>query len=141
MRTQGWNVDRSKSWDQDEPPGSDAPFGVRIACEGDRAVVVVAGDVDPATAGWFEDAVDRGFLLAEQVVIDLSGVTFMDSTGVGALVRALRQDGRTRESLVLRAPSGQVRRLLEITSLDQVLTVEGVASDGFGRSDSRRSPG
>ena len=56
-------------------------------------------------------------------ILDLREVTFIDSTGLRALVVAAQ--GRSRaESLVLRAPSPAVRRLLELTSLTEQLAIE-----------------
>ena len=55
----------------------------------------------------------------DAAVIDVSGVTFIDSTGLGALVKTserLRRDGR---SLILVCPPGPVLELLEITRLSE----------------------
>ena len=51
------------------------------------------------------------------LVLDLSGIGFIDDSGLGFLVATLKRLGRGGGSLVIRAPSAPVRRVLEITGL------------------------
>ena len=85
----------------------------------------VVGELDMATAPEVQArlAVHRG-----PAILDLHQVTFIDSTGLRALVVAAQ--GRHRaESLVLRAPSPAVRRLLELTELTEQLAIEPEVPD------------
>lgn len=54
-----------------------------------------------------------------RVLIDLSGVTFIDSVGLGMLIRSEEEARRNDAALVLRSPSDSVRRLLSITAMDR----------------------
>ena len=89
----------------------------------DVVVVVVAGDVDLGTAPDFEDelarAVESG--LDAGLVIDLTGVSFIDSTGLNALVRAFERQRLIGESLALVSDDSRVKMMLEVTRLDRVL--------------------
>jgi anti-anti-sigma factor len=85
------------------------PIDIDVTDAGQWRAVTVRGDVDLATAPQLEAACRRAGALA----LDLSGVRFMDSSGLRSLFR-LR--GRN-DSLVLVAPSAVVRRLLALTSL------------------------
>lgn len=58
------------------------------------------------------------------VLVDLTAVTFIDSTGLGALVQANRI-ARERDTRLLLVTSPAVRRLLAVTGLDQVLDSRG----------------
>ena len=86
-----------------------------------RGIVIVAphGDVDLTTSQLVRDAVDQvvdeG---AAAVVLDLSDVGFMDSTGLGALVSFHRRLG---DRLVVAATRPGVLRLFEITNFTSVL--------------------
>ena len=88
-------------------------------------VLRVSGDLDMASAPQLVASAEQA--LAEPgrttLVLDLAELSFIDSTGIGALVSvrnaAVARDGQ----LVLRAPSAQVRRLLEIASLDSVFAL------------------
>jgi anti-sigma B factor antagonist len=52
------------------------------------------------------------------VVVDLAGVPFMDSTGLGVLVGALARAREADRRLVLAAPTDRIVRLLRLTGLD-----------------------
>jgi anti-anti-sigma factor len=80
-----------------------------------------AGEVDCAAvnelvAGWFEVL---GRESPTVVIVDLAGVTFMDASGLGAMVRLRERLGAHGEVLV-RGASPDLSRILRITSLDQV---------------------
>ena len=67
-----------------------------------------------------------GELLAERpgmIVIDLSGVSYMDSSGVATLVEALQQCRTSDTSLTLCALQDRVRSIFEIARLDMVFTI------------------
>lgn len=58
-----------------------------------------------------------------ELVLDMAGVTFLDSTGIGGLI-ALRQDGLQNEQRVsIQNPSANVQRLLQLTGLESVFVV------------------
>jgi anti-anti-sigma factor len=96
------------------------------AFENGCACVVVSGDVDLSTAPklWnaLEPAIEQG---APTLVLDISGVGFLDSSGVSVIVRALKLLGETDRALVVRSPQLQARKVLEVTGLTGVLTIEG----------------
>lgn len=85
--------------------------------EGDRRVVVLAGELDIATAEIAEQALEH-----EPDVLDLSGLEFMDSAGVRVLLGACRA---RRDRLVVRGVTQAVRRILDITGLCDMLAFEG----------------
>ncbi|MGN9813680.1 STAS domain-containing protein [Micromonospora sp. BQ11] len=87
-------------------------------------MVEVRGELDMATAPQLRDNLQRLIDAGDrQVVVDLAGVGFMDSSALGTLVvmfKALRDvDGR----LCLAAVQPGVRRLLSITSVDRVIDI------------------
>jgi anti-anti-sigma factor len=101
----------------------------RLAIERDDSdeglVLRLTGELDPHTAPILEeqieeyDAGNRG-----RVVLDLGGITFVDSSGLRVLVvldGRLRDDGR---KLVIRAPSAAVSRVLKIAGLDDHLQID-----------------
>jgi anti-sigma B factor antagonist len=86
-------------------------------------VVVVTGDIDLGTAPHFEDELARAVERhrASGLVIDLSDVTFIDSTGLNSLVRAFERQRLLGSSLALVTDDGRVTMMLEVTRLDRVL--------------------
>ncbi len=61
---------------------------------------------------------------AGNTVVDLSGVTFMDSTGIQGLLRARATVRQRGHQMILRNPSWMVRRVLELASVIDLFTVE-----------------
>ncbi|GAA0724193.1 STAS domain-containing protein [Dactylosporangium roseum] len=57
------------------------------------------------------------------VVIDLAGLSFIDSSGLGTLVGCWRRAQNAGATLVVANPNEDVAMTLEITGLDQILTV------------------
>jgi anti-sigma B factor antagonist len=88
-------------------------------------VVVVAGDLDMATAGDMSQQLAEVVGAGTDVVVDLSGLEFIDSTGLNALIAARRASEGRGGTLTLRRPARCVRRVLGITGLDQVFAIEG----------------
>lgn len=56
--------------------------------------------------------------------VDLSGVEYMDSSGVATLVEGLRATNGKGTRFVLRGPSPQVRKVLHLSRLDTVFEIE-----------------
>jgi anti-anti-sigma factor len=112
---------------RNDPPteSSSSPFAADLVSVDGHVVLIVRGEIDPATADRFAASIRDAFTHAPRVVIDLRDVVFMDSTGLRALIDALQQHTeQTEEALVLRAPSDPVLRLLTITGLDQLFPIE-----------------
>ena len=84
----------------------------------ERAVVWVRGDHDIATKVSVAVAIVRASECDDMhVIIDLSGVTFMDASTVGAIVGGENRLRSRGQSLELRAPSASARRVLELCGL------------------------
>jgi len=120
-----------RSPSSDQPNGAHAPDAVQrprlelhtISLDG-QAVVAIAGEVDPSTTEQFASGIEAAFSQAPRVVLDLRDVTFMDSTGLRVLIQAQQHHDHGREALVLRSPGAFLHRLLTITGVDQLFTIE-----------------
>lgn len=87
---------------------------------GGATVVEVAGEVELHSAGQLRDELQQaGEGERPCVVVDLSRVSFIDSTGLGVLVGAFKRV-RERGSLSIVCPQRSIRRVFEITGLMQV---------------------
>jgi anti-anti-sigma factor len=84
-------------------------------------LITVRGEIDMGNAGQLVEAIE----VAGSVVVDLSGVTFIDSAGLHGLLRAQQAGRRRGDGLILRDPSEAVRRVLERTNMIDVFAVEG----------------
>jgi anti-sigma B factor antagonist len=68
---------------------------------------------------------------APRVVIDMEGVSFVDSTGLGSVIAALKQVRNKQGELRLAAPNQQVRVVLELTTLDRVFPYYATVEDAL----------
>jgi anti-anti-sigma factor len=84
-------------------------------------VVAPTGRLDVAGAPTLKDAISGAVKDGpSRVVIDMEGVSFVDSTGLGSVIAALKQIRGNQGQLRLAAPNQQVRVVLELTTLDRV---------------------
>jgi anti-sigma B factor antagonist len=101
-------------------PRGAGDLGVMFVRPDERhTLLVVEGEIDTQTAGALELALTR--LLADRsdvLVIDLSAVTFLASSGLAVLIRAAHRAGERRLRVVSAARA--VRRPIEITGADQL---------------------
>ena len=116
-------------------PGSGMSYsGLSIAREEvDGAVVLSAqGYLDLSTrlklTTALNDAVttERG-----PVILDLCEATFLDSTGLGVLMNALRRLTRQRRDLRLVCPPGSIRRIFELTGLDGTFSIHATREEAL----------
>ena len=100
-----------------EPP----PFAIDVAEQDERTLLNLSGELDLATVGELEAALASRLDAGENVVVDLRGLAFMDSSGVRALVAAhqLAESGQGALTIV-RAPRGN--------EVDRVIDVSGIAT-------------
>ena len=85
-------------------------------------VVAVAGEVDIQTGPMLEEHLTR---LTGSIRLDLSAVTFIDSSGVRALVHTYDHCETSGGTLQIEACSPQVERILQIVGLYDILTGDG----------------
>ena len=100
-------------------------FRTEVTADAGVTRVRVHGDVDVHTAARLGEQL--GELVnsqARRVVIDLRDVPFCDSTGLTVLVNSANRMKANGRELVLDSPSSQVRRVLEVTGLHGVFTIE-----------------
>lgn len=100
------------------------PFGVRIVSDGDGLIVHVSGEIDLRNSPTFRTElltlVDRK---PRRVILDMSGVVYVDSSGVGTIVEFKRRLDRSGGAAVLAGLQPRVKSVFEITKLDQFFRI------------------
>jgi anti-sigma B factor antagonist len=87
-----------------------------------RAVVVACGEIDMTTAPRLREALGAAPQVSAQVVVDLTSVTFLDSSGIAVLIDALKQGSHGHQmTLCLAGAAARVRRVLDITRVSRML--------------------
>jgi len=110
-----------------------AELSIEARAMGDRTVLTVRGELDLYTAPALRDRVLA--VAAEgqrRLVIDLSGVPFMDSSGLGVIVACLK---RLRESggdlALVTAPGSPPSKLLSLTGLDRAIPTSSTPDEAL----------
>jgi anti-anti-sigma factor len=100
------------------------PDQLRVSVEHREVDVIVHvdGELDPHTAPLLQHEVDALIASgAPTILLDLSQLSFVDSSGLRVLIRAHQDVTRGGGRLALRNPSPTARRLLDITGLTNLL--------------------
>lgn len=96
----------------------------------DRYVITVSGEVDLATSPDLDTAIIESVdSEASSIVIDLTDVSFMDSSGLGVIVRGLKRCREADKDLDLVITSDRVLKVFGITGLDQVIPIHDSIED------------
>jgi anti-sigma B factor antagonist len=103
-----------------------------------QTVVTAVGEVDASTADQLGDAL-LGPLVndAPRVLLDFEQVTFIDSTGLGVLVKVHREAQARQAAFALVHPTAQTRKLLAVLGLDQLFTVYATLEEALGGGQGR----
>ena len=113
-----------------------APFNVETETLDDGlGVITISGELDQATAEDLREplqgAINGG---TRALMIDMTKCGFIDSTGLGVIVEAwkmLEERDGDRASLAICCPEPEVRRLLEVTGLDQAIAIRDTREEAL----------
>ena len=87
-------------------------------------VITVSGEIHVSTAPEFSQRLNHAIALGKtHVILDLAGVTFIDSTGLSVLLNGLRRVRRANGRMVIVCENPTVLRLFEITRLDETFEI------------------
>ncbi|WP_050604946.1 STAS domain-containing protein [Ruegeria sp. 6PALISEP08] len=111
-------------------------MGLTSASNGATQIITVHSDrIDAAMAIQFkEDMRSETETSADRVVLDLSGVQFIDSSGLGAIVASMKQLGKDRQ-LDLAGPQPVVEKVFRLTRMDTVFRLFSTLDDALSAPD------
>ena len=103
-----------------------------IRTESGVTVIAVTGVIDVASSLELRDTLAPALGTAgARVLLDLSSVSLIDSSGIGILIGAHRQAEGTGAMLVLAAPAGPAARVFELTRTNKLLRIEPTVEQGL----------
>src|SRR5437763_712620 len=105
----------------DDIPG---PLQIRLSTDGSRCVAELEGELDVNTSERLRTELLR--LIEDgcrRLVIDMSELALIDSTGLGVLVGVMKRVLQHGGEMHLRAPRPAARKVYDITGLDRVFTI------------------
>lgn len=100
-------------------------LSINRADHGDRTVVSLGGEIDVYTAPFVRERLDEVIHDGKiDIIVDLSAVRFLDSTGLGVLVGRLKLARGLGGALRLVSPDDRVLKVFQITGLDKVFEID-----------------
>lgn len=106
-----------------------AEFEVTTEEYDDHTILVPTGDIDAYTVGRFRDAIGT-VVEADQLLVDLTDVPFMDSAGLGALINGIRRN-RDHGGSIAVVCNPALNRLLHTTGFDRIVPVTESREDAM----------
>ena len=124
------------------PSRTTRPFRVDTSAAAFGAIVVVAGEVDLATAPRLREAMAPGVVAeGESVCLDLSAVTFMDSVGLALVLALHRELALHGGRLAIVCPEGPAKLLFEVAGVDAELALHPTREAAVAALDQPPGPG
>lgn len=88
-----------------------------------RIVIALTGEIDLENAGEVRKALLSALKQKKDVLVDLSAVSYIDSSGIASLVEGLQVARKQKNELLLVSVSTRALRVLELARLDKVFTI------------------
>jgi len=95
------------------------------------SVVALTGEVDLESSPAAREILLKCLESTSKVIVDLSEVSYIDSSGVASLVEALQAAKKNGSQFSLAAASEPTRRVLELARLDKVFTMYSSVDEGL----------
>jgi len=109
----------------DSSAAGDGILAIQQVSDGQGVTLVVAGELDISTVPYLKDKLSGiDHYAAGRVLLDLSELTFIDSTGLACLIAADRDARADGHSLHLRGVQGQVQMLFGLTGVGERFTFD-----------------
>jgi anti-sigma B factor antagonist len=105
---------------------------MQVRKEGDASVIEIQGEV----TGFAEEALMSAYNEASDgqarvIILDFSGLDYMNSTGIGLLVTLLIRAQRQQQRLIACGLSSHYRHIFDLTRLDEVFGVYGTTDEAL----------
>jgi anti-sigma B factor antagonist len=127
-----WHGPRRRRARAEPPPPVDIrPFAVEHSWAGAAEIWAAAGEVDMATKARLQAVVDAIPGSGAPLVIDLTGVTFMDSTGLAVLLRIDRAARNAGRPLAIACPEGPARLVLAVSGVEDELPLYATRAEAL----------
>ena len=107
-------------------------MGYEVRTEGDTTIVVLSGDVDLDNSPKVRSILLESVGLKRGVLVEMSGVSYIDSSGIASLVEAYQSARGGNTPFALVAVSDAAMRVLELARLDQVFSIHESVTEALG---------
>ena len=100
--------------------------GVSVHCKNDRMECVIGGDIDHHSARSIRMKIDEELyrIRPRVLMLDLSGVEFMDSSGLGLILGRFSKASEIGAECILQNPNEQVTKILDVAGIGRLIRIE-----------------
>lgn len=101
-------------------------LSISEAERGGELLVVLSGEIDHHSAVWVRTEIDERIMRyrPSRTVMDLSGICFMDSSGIGLIMGRHARMQAIGGELCVREPGERIMKIFELAGLDRIVRVE-----------------
>ena len=87
--------------------------------------VMLQGEIDHHSAGQLREQIDCRLeeLLPKRLILDFTGVTFMDSSGIGLVMGRVRQAAAYGGQVEIAVPAGHIRKVMQLSGIDKLANI------------------
>ena len=105
-------------------------MAVRMITQSKNLYAFLEGEIDHHTAASLRTVIDDALVQGcpKELVMDFSGVTFMDSSGIAVVINALRSMTRIDGKLVLSGLSNQPMKVFQTSGIDKLVEIKEAVS-------------
>lgn len=104
--------------------------GVKCESDGKRMVVTIEGDIDHHSAKYIREQIDTAIFYCrpKETVMELGGVSFMDSSGLGLILGRLTRIRELGGKLILSNPTEQTEKILGLAGIGGMIEIVRAAN-------------
>lgn len=95
-----------------------------------KDILFLNGEVDAFTAASLKEKLleitEKG---QNVIVLDMSHISYMDSTGIGVIIAGYKSASRNEGALIVRGLTARIKRLFDITGLSEIVEVQNLEGE------------
>ena len=105
---------------------------LKISCVGETLTAALSGEIDHHRAVSVRAGIDEAMYreLPKTLIIDIGGVDFMDSSGLGLILGRYTKAKEIGTMLVIRHPSPRAEKMLKMAGIDRIIKIENTSDMG-----------
>ena len=98
----------------------------------EELMIRISGEIDHHSAGKIREIIDRDvfFYRAPRVILDLSAIDFMDSSGLGLILGRYTKIKDMGSVLIIKDPTQVIMKILKLSGVDRFIKIQGVKPVG-----------
>ncbi|OHD55969.1 MAG: hypothetical protein A2Y33_10950 [Spirochaetes bacterium GWF1_51_8] len=106
-----------------------ADLNITVSMDGAVGIIAVKGSVDAHTVGEFDKKLKEALSKAKNIVIEMSGLDYIATAGLGALMASFNEVKKAGGNIVLAGMSDKVRKVFDTMGFSKVFKIVGSVAE------------